>query len=120
MVVANLKGPVSKCVYKAGLPEAIKKQQGHLCIDLDQALAILEGGNPRKASEDLHALVQRVKNAQQVLSNSSAFYNCTPSQNMSSRDRFASSSQGFAANSAANSAALSAAQSGAPSPRSSH
>lgn len=79
LVVANLKGPVSKSIHNAGLPEAIKKQHGHLCIDIDQALSIVEGGNPRKASEDLHNLIKRVKTAHKVLSNSQSFYNCTPS-----------------------------------------
>jgi len=92
LVVANLKGPVSKCLYKAGLPESIKKYAGHLCIDIAQALAILEGRDTRKASKDLQDLIKRVQTAQQVLSNSSAFYNCNPPQGMSSRDRLSGGS----------------------------
>lgn len=92
LVVANLKGPVSQSLYKAGLQDAIKKQRGHLCIDIEQALGILEGKDPRKASEDLHDLVKRVKTAQQVLSNSQAFYNCSPhpALSLSSRERLPS------------------------------
>mmetsp|Transcript_52794 Transcript_52794/g.150489 ORF Transcript_52794/g.150489 Transcript_52794/m.150489 type:complete len:795 (+) Transcript_52794:17-2401(+) len=67
MILANLKGPVSKCLATAGVPESLKKHNGHLCIDMDQAVTIIRGGCPRKASEDLRELVNRVDQASSTL-----------------------------------------------------
>jgi len=49
LILANLKGPVSKCLASAGVPAAIMRHKGHLCIDMDQAISIANGGDPKKA-----------------------------------------------------------------------
>jgi len=77
LIIANLKGPVSKCLSRAGLPDALKKHRGHLCIDMELAVGIIYGEDPRKASEDLHDLVKRVDTARQAMSGQNGFLGCS-------------------------------------------
>mmetsp|Transcript_22096 Transcript_22096/g.51578 ORF Transcript_22096/g.51578 Transcript_22096/m.51578 type:complete len:739 (-) Transcript_22096:115-2331(-) len=76
LIIANLKGPASKRLARAGIHTAIKKHNGHLCIDMDQAVGIVEGADPRKASEDLRDLLSRVDLAkkQTMQASKSNFY----------------------------------------------
>merc|ERR1719201_2473420 len=43
LIVANLKGPASKCLSAAGVVPSLTKHGGHLCIDMSRALAIVRG-----------------------------------------------------------------------------
>jgi MFS superfamily sulfate permease-like transporter len=65
LIIANLKGPVSKCLASASVPKALARHGGHLCIDMDQAMAIVnnkdQGGTA--ASQQLQELVRRVETA---------------------------------------------------------
>merc|ERR1712039_505648 len=59
LIVANLKGHVLRCLDRAGVPEVVKKN-GHLCDSMSGFLELIEGHDPRKASEDMHKLLGRV------------------------------------------------------------
>jgi len=63
LIIANLKGPVSKCLAKAGVPKHIRHHGGCLCIDMDQAMAIINGGDEASAAETFEELLTRVNNA---------------------------------------------------------
>jgi len=76
LILANLKGPVSKCLASAGVPAAIMRHKGHLCIDMDQAISIANGGDPKKACEMMDQLVKRVETAKLLLQQNGAFYAC--------------------------------------------
>jgi len=69
LIVANLKGPASKCLASAGVPDELAKHHGHLCIDMEQALAIVKHHDHagQKAMADLQALVHNVENATREL-----------------------------------------------------
>merc|ERR1719324_866301 len=67
LVVANLKGPVAQRLARAGVPHAIRRHGGCLCIDMEQALAIVQGKDPRDAQRDLRELVWHVERARRVL-----------------------------------------------------
>eukprot|EP00928_Gymnodinium_smaydae_P087966 TRINITY_DN7212_c0_g1_i1.p1 TRINITY_DN7212_c0_g1~~TRINITY_DN7212_c0_g1_i1.p1 ORF type:complete len:837 (+),score=138.31 TRINITY_DN7212_c0_g1_i1:32-2512(+) len=77
LIVANLKGPVSKYLDLAGAPKAIRKHGGYLCIDMQQAIEIVNGADPEAAQARVQELVRRVDNARLVLrSNNSHLYKC--------------------------------------------
>lgn len=66
LVIANLKGPVSKCLVNAKVPQHLEKLDSYLCFDMADAMAVVsnqdEGGVAAK--ERLKDLVQRVEDAQ--------------------------------------------------------
>jgi SulP family sulfate permease len=66
LIVANLKGPASRCLMNAEVPKSLRKQGGHLCIDMEQALAIVRGEDKDglKSVEDMKQLVKRVQTAE--------------------------------------------------------
>jgi SulP family sulfate permease len=65
LIVANLKGPVSKCLASAGVPEALRSKGGYLCTNMDQALCIIAGEDPsgKLAWSKTLELVKRVDTA---------------------------------------------------------
>lgn len=69
LIVANLKGPASKCLSRAGVPQVLKKHSGHLCIDMSQALAIVHGDDGMQSQKDIHELVKRVDTAACLVKN---------------------------------------------------
>eukprot|EP00928_Gymnodinium_smaydae_P007314 TRINITY_DN12648_c0_g1_i1.p1 TRINITY_DN12648_c0_g1~~TRINITY_DN12648_c0_g1_i1.p1 ORF type:complete len:794 (+),score=182.90 TRINITY_DN12648_c0_g1_i1:83-2464(+) len=71
LVLANLKGPVSKFLHSTGVPKAVRKHGGHLCIDMEQAIAIVNGADPTAASESMQELVRRVDSASRILKSQS-------------------------------------------------
>ena len=89
LIVANLKGPALKCLTNAGAPSVLKKHGSHLCIDMDQALAIIRGEDKdgSVSQQDVQALVKRVDTAQFMIksANKSAFYACKPPQEFCSK-----------------------------------
>eukprot|EP00441_Pelagodinium_beii_P032068 CAMPEP_0197632938 /NCGR_PEP_ID=MMETSP1338-20131121/9444_1 /TAXON_ID=43686 ORGANISM="Pelagodinium beii, Strain RCC1491" /NCGR_SAMPLE_ID=MMETSP1338 /ASSEMBLY_ACC=CAM_ASM_000754 /LENGTH=760 /DNA_ID=CAMNT_0043204515 /DNA_START=97 /DNA_END=2379 /DNA_ORIENTATION=- len=70
LILANLKGPVSKCLHEAGVPAFLKKKGGHLCTSIDSAVAMIEGMTEEAGDEnlDIQELVRRVSEAKRVLS----------------------------------------------------
>lgn len=70
LVIANLKGPVSKCLSLADAPAHIRKHGGHLCIDMEQAIAIVNGTDPEGivGFNSTRDLVKRVSTAELQLS----------------------------------------------------
>lgn len=48
LVLANLKGPVSKCLLQADVPKHFKEKGAMLCTSMDAAVAIIEGQHPQK------------------------------------------------------------------------
>jgi len=79
LIIANLKGPVSKCLACAKVPEVLQKHEGHLCIDMEQAIAIVNNQDEaiRAASEQLQALVKRVDTAKLELQKSNSSFLCS-------------------------------------------
>lgn len=80
LIVANLKGPALKCLTAAGVAPILKKHDGHLCIDMDQAIAIAHGdGTAEQLSMDsVKELVKRVDTSRTIIKsvNQSPFYAC--------------------------------------------
>jgi len=80
LIVANIKGPASKCLDSAGVPIVLKKHGGFLCIDMDQALAIIGGEDKEghKSLDSVKELAKRVVSAQAMIKNAnkSTFYAC--------------------------------------------
>jgi len=74
LIVANLKGPASKCLSRAGVPHHIKKQGGHLCMDMDSALSIIRGEDKdgQKSEKKMEELVSRLDSAEKVLKTSNS------------------------------------------------
>jgi len=70
LILANLKGPVSKCLEEAGVPAFVRKKGGHLCTSMDSAVAIIEGmvGEGGDENLDIKELVRRVSEAKRVMS----------------------------------------------------
>jgi len=67
LVIANLKGPVSKCLHQAGVPESLRKLGGHLCLSMEAALAVVEGTSQAvEEDQELSELVRRVTMAKQI------------------------------------------------------
>eukprot|EP00931_Biecheleriopsis_adriatica_P060993 TRINITY_DN36650_c0_g2_i1.p1 TRINITY_DN36650_c0_g2~~TRINITY_DN36650_c0_g2_i1.p1 ORF type:complete len:776 (-),score=150.05 TRINITY_DN36650_c0_g2_i1:10-2028(-) len=68
LVIANLKGPVSKCLSQAGVPAALRKRGGHLCTSMEAARAIIEGKTQAdQESSDIKELVRRVDTAHRLM-----------------------------------------------------
>jgi len=67
LILANLKGPVSKYLYSAGVPKVIQANNGHLCIDMDQAMGLVDGADPKQSADVFQELVRRVDTASLVL-----------------------------------------------------
>lgn len=83
LIVANLKGPVTRCLASAGVPDAILKHKGHLCIDMDQAISIVKGGDAKKAARDMQEFLKRVQNATVVMQQGNhGFYQCATPKGM--------------------------------------
>lgn len=76
LILANLKGPVSRCLDAAHVPQMVKKHGGHLCIDMDQAIAIINGASPDTASVALQEYVRRVKSAAMIMHSTTHTYAC--------------------------------------------
>jgi SulP family sulfate permease len=80
LIVANIKGPASKCLDSAGVPTILQKHGGHLCIDMEQALAIIYGEDEEghRSLESVKELAKRVETAQVLIKNAnrSMFYAC--------------------------------------------
>jgi len=66
LILANLKGPVSQCLATGGVVSKLQKHEGHLCIDMEQALAIVTNKDVGgvAARERVQSLVERVEAAQ--------------------------------------------------------
>jgi MFS superfamily sulfate permease-like transporter len=61
LVLANLKQPLTQAMYAAGVNQHIEAHGGHLCWNIAQAIALVNGGDPTVAKEavnDLHSRVQ--------------------------------------------------------------
>lgn len=67
LIVANLKGPVSACLQAAGVPNMLKKHNGHLCIDMQHAMGIVSGECPTKSAAHVRDLILRVHSAQNAM-----------------------------------------------------
>eukprot|EP00929_Paragymnodinium_shiwhaense_P010394 TRINITY_DN11500_c0_g3_i1.p1 TRINITY_DN11500_c0_g3~~TRINITY_DN11500_c0_g3_i1.p1 ORF type:complete len:824 (-),score=79.07 TRINITY_DN11500_c0_g3_i1:211-2556(-) len=69
LILANLKGPVSGNLMVSNVPKAFAKNDAHLCIDMEQALAIVSGASPKdvNASVSCRELASRVAIAKHVL-----------------------------------------------------
>lgn len=76
LVVANLKGPVVKCLDASGVPELIKHHGGYLSTKgVDETLEAFLG--ERKESDDFQDLVQRAASAQVAMRGASnPFFQC--------------------------------------------
>merc|ERR1712070_587765 len=59
LILANLKGPVSKCLEAAGVPHHIEDKGGHLCHDMPDALKIIAGADcGKEAKANMQTLVR--------------------------------------------------------------
>lgn len=76
LILANLKGPVSRCLDAAHVPQVVRKHGGHLCIDMDQAIAIMNGASPDAASVTMQEYVRRVKSAALIMHATANSYAC--------------------------------------------
>jgi len=80
LILANLKGPVSKCLDKARVTNALENHEGHLCVDMEAALDIISekdvGGVA--ARERVRSLVERVEAAREHLRLSKAGVSSQP------------------------------------------
>eukprot|EP00927_Polykrikos_kofoidii_P054744 TRINITY_DN4911_c0_g1_i1.p1 TRINITY_DN4911_c0_g1~~TRINITY_DN4911_c0_g1_i1.p1 ORF type:complete len:870 (-),score=163.18 TRINITY_DN4911_c0_g1_i1:43-2652(-) len=71
LILANLKGPVSKYLASAGVPKVVAQHGGALCIDMDQAVDIVNGVvTSAQAHVNLQELVRRVDSAQLLMQTS--------------------------------------------------
>lgn len=76
LIVANLKGPASRCLIAAGVPGTLKKHGSHLCVDMEQALAIVSGEDDGLQSHaGVHELCKRAQTAEiKIKSANKSFY----------------------------------------------
>jgi len=65
LILANLKGPVCRCLETAGVPHHIEENGGHLCHDMPDAMKIVAGADSggREAKANMQTLVKNVKEA---------------------------------------------------------
>jgi len=66
LLIANLKGPVTACLKAAHVHDHLKSHGGSLCWNMDQAIAIANGGDSAAAEESVTDLVERVSYAKKV------------------------------------------------------
>ena len=69
LIVANIKGPVSRYLHSTSVPEHIKQHGGHLCIDMEHALAIVSGVDFDGSAAAMHlkSLVSNVNSAKKLI-----------------------------------------------------
>jgi len=69
LILANLKGPAAKCIQMSHAPKVIRKHNGYLCLDMEQALAIISGVDKKgeKSRHCLSMLVEHVDHARKVV-----------------------------------------------------
>ena len=72
LVLANLKAPLTQAMYAAGVNKHIEAHGGHLCWNIAQAIALVNGGDPTVAKEAVNDLHSRVQ------SSTAAFKQCVP------------------------------------------
>jgi SulP family sulfate permease len=87
LIVANLKGPAAKCCIRAGVAPILRKHGGHLCIDMEQALAIVFGHDKDglRSQQDIKQLVKRVDDANLMInSHNGSLLSCTSAKNLAS------------------------------------
>jgi len=61
LLLANLKAPFTQAMFAAGVDKHLSHHGGHLCWNMDQAVALVGGADPEEAKEtvkDLHSRVQ--------------------------------------------------------------
>jgi len=65
LILANLKGPVGKCLEAAGVPHHILDNGGHLCHDMPDAMKIVAGADKegKEAKANMQTLVKNVNDA---------------------------------------------------------
>jgi len=76
LIIANLKGPVSKCLAQAGIPEHLKKRGAHLVTSMDQAIAVVQGKQTLGEDVDIKELARRVDAASRVSREARAAGSC--------------------------------------------
>lgn len=79
LILTNLKGPVSAQLTLAHVPHVVQKHGGHVCIDMQHAIAIMSNADPTgaEAQKHLQELVKNVDKAKSDLAASvPAFYKC--------------------------------------------
>jgi len=81
LILANLKGPVSKYLAAAGITKALAKHGGHLSLDMQQAIAIINGADPMPASKMVEELAKRVDATKVILSGSTGGAICKTRSN---------------------------------------
>jgi len=67
LILANLKGPVTRSLCAANVHSHLWEHGAHLCWDMDQAMGITEGRDPKPAREAILDLDRRVKSKAPVL-----------------------------------------------------
>lgn len=69
LIVANIKGPVSRYLHSTSVPKHIKQHGGHLCIDMEHALAIVSGVDVDGSAAEMHlkSLVTNVNSAKKLI-----------------------------------------------------
>lgn len=84
LILANLKGPVGKCLEAAGVPHHIQDNGGHLCHDMPDAMKIVAGADEggKEAKAHMKTLVQNVSEAklQIAVNNSNSPWRCSSTQ----------------------------------------
>lgn len=72
LILANLKGPASKCLTGAHVDAALRREGGHLCIDMEQAMAIVRGEDAASRLDLVKDLASRVDAASKIIRNHAA------------------------------------------------
>lgn len=65
LVLANLKAPLTKAMFAAGVDKHIEAHSGHLCWNMGQAIELVNGGDPAAAKKSVHDLHSRVQSSAQ-------------------------------------------------------
>lgn len=83
LILANLKGPVGKCLEAAGVPHHLEKSGGHLCHDMPDAMKIVaELDCGKEAKANMQTLMKNVSDAkvQIATNNSQSPFKCVSGQ----------------------------------------
>jgi len=83
LILANLKGPVGKCLEAAGVPHHLEKSGGHLCHDMPDAMKIVAGADcGKEAKANMQSLVKNHNEAkvQIATNNSQSPFKCVSGQ----------------------------------------
>jgi len=85
LILANLKGPVGKCLEAAGVPHHLEKSGGHLCHDMPDAMKIITGADDggKEAKANMKTLVKNVNDAKSEIAknnNQSSPFKCSSGQ----------------------------------------